>query len=93
MQKFFNNVYETNPVGVAGSLTCLIRKLALAIAAEEKNVTKEKKCRKPLLCNASVLMVGAVVSSKMQSKSYTKRDQLASSAHDPTIMTYWRDLL
>lgn len=59
-------------------------------------MTKEKKCKKyscTVLCNTSALIVGAVVSSKIKSKSCTKRDQLASSAHDPTIVMYWRVLL
>ena len=59
-------------------------------------MTEEKKRKKyscTVLCNTSVLIVGAVVSSKIKTKSYTKRDQLASSAHDPTIVMYWRVLL
>lgn len=36
VQKFFNNVYKTNPVRVAGSLTSLVGRLASAIAMEEK---------------------------------------------------------
>lgn len=89
-------MYKTNPVRAAGSLTTLMGKLASAIAMEEKNVTKEEKCKKyscTVLCNTSVLILGAVISSKIKSKSYTKTDQLASSAHDTTIVMYWRVLL
>lgn len=59
-------------------------------------MTKEKKHKDyscTVLCNTSALIVGAVVSSKIKSKSCTKRNQLANSAHDPTIVMYWRVLL
>lgn len=58
-------------------------------------MTKQKKCKNScaVACNTRGLVVGTEVSSKIKSKSYTKRDQLTSSAHDPAIRMSWRVLL
>lgn len=83
-------MYETHFVRVTGSGTLLLGKLEPTTAMKKKG-TKQKKCKNSCAvpCNTRGLVVGAVVSSK----SYTKRDQLTSSAHDPAVMMSWRVLL
>lgn len=53
VQKFFNTVHKTNPVGVAGSGTPLLGKLEPTIATEKKSDKAEKVQKTAVLCPAT----------------------------------------
>lgn len=92
VQKFSNTMYKTNPVRVTGSGNPLcLESWSQQLLWEKRD--KAEKAQEQLCCALQHKGPhGGGWGFQIRSQSYTKRDQLTSSTHDPVVMS-WRVLL